>query len=265
MTGGAPANWYSDPFGRHELRYWDGAQWTHDVASHGIQGTDAPVVAPSGPPATGAVATVPTEESSAGVAASGGPTGRVGGMGRRRVLLAVLAGALVVAGLVAVVIVVRQPDCPVSSSDVRGTLRLSDVAVSTSSTDEVRSCSFDPDLPEPVGGVAIGSVDISVGDFAFDESERIASGVCNPSSDRPGWLDCARSFPNLDGAGNGATGYSTKIGLDVGYGSSTSCYAAVYLYSQTDWDGVTEEDRSEVLRRFNELVDIALESDSWQC
>ena len=22
-----PANWYPDPFGRHEHRYWDGTQW----------------------------------------------------------------------------------------------------------------------------------------------------------------------------------------------------------------------------------------------
>ena len=37
MTGATPANWYPDPSGRHELRYWDGAQWTDHVASHGRQ------------------------------------------------------------------------------------------------------------------------------------------------------------------------------------------------------------------------------------
>ena len=36
------ADWYPDPFGRHELRYWDGTAWTEHVASHGRQSTDAP-------------------------------------------------------------------------------------------------------------------------------------------------------------------------------------------------------------------------------
>jgi uncharacterized protein YxjI len=37
-----PADWYPDPFGRHELRYWDGAQWTEHVSSHGRQAIDPP-------------------------------------------------------------------------------------------------------------------------------------------------------------------------------------------------------------------------------
>jgi uncharacterized protein YxjI len=40
---GNPANWHPDPFGRHELRYWDGSQWTEHVSSHGRQSTDPPV------------------------------------------------------------------------------------------------------------------------------------------------------------------------------------------------------------------------------
>ena len=35
-----PANWYPDPMGRHQLRYWDGANWTEHVSSNGVQGTD---------------------------------------------------------------------------------------------------------------------------------------------------------------------------------------------------------------------------------
>ena len=35
-----PADWYPDPSGRHEHRYWDGSRWTEHVASHGRQGTD---------------------------------------------------------------------------------------------------------------------------------------------------------------------------------------------------------------------------------
>ena len=37
-----PASWRADPFGRHELRYWDGAGWTEHVSDAGIQGVDQP-------------------------------------------------------------------------------------------------------------------------------------------------------------------------------------------------------------------------------
>lgn len=50
-----PANWYPDPTGRHEHRYWDGSVWTEHVSDHGRQGTDS--VTDSGPiPTTGATA-----------------------------------------------------------------------------------------------------------------------------------------------------------------------------------------------------------------
>jgi len=31
----APDGWFSDPTGRHRVRYWDGRQWTRWVADHG--------------------------------------------------------------------------------------------------------------------------------------------------------------------------------------------------------------------------------------
>jgi uncharacterized protein YxjI len=37
-----PPNWYPDPLGRHELRYWNGSQWTEHVSSHGRQSVDPP-------------------------------------------------------------------------------------------------------------------------------------------------------------------------------------------------------------------------------
>ncbi|MEZ5322106.1 MAG: phospholipid scramblase-related protein [Microthrixaceae bacterium] len=39
----SPPNWYPDPWGRHEHRWFDGAQWTDQVSSHGRQSTDPPV------------------------------------------------------------------------------------------------------------------------------------------------------------------------------------------------------------------------------
>lgn len=35
-----PANWYADPSGRHQLRYWDGSTWTEHVSDNGSQATD---------------------------------------------------------------------------------------------------------------------------------------------------------------------------------------------------------------------------------
>ncbi|MHB9002776.1 MAG: DUF2510 domain-containing protein [Coriobacteriia bacterium] len=34
------AGWLPDPTQRHELRYWDGAQWTEHVSGGGVTGTD---------------------------------------------------------------------------------------------------------------------------------------------------------------------------------------------------------------------------------
>ena len=40
-----PANWYPDPMGRHQYRYWDGAQWTQHVADDGVVAIDEPAEA----------------------------------------------------------------------------------------------------------------------------------------------------------------------------------------------------------------------------
>jgi hypothetical protein len=51
--GGSPAaNWYPDPCGRHEFRYWDGAAWTQHVSDSGQPSVD-PVDASSPSEATG--------------------------------------------------------------------------------------------------------------------------------------------------------------------------------------------------------------------
>jgi len=35
-----PAAWHPDPTGRHQLRYWDGQDWTEHVSDHGVQAID---------------------------------------------------------------------------------------------------------------------------------------------------------------------------------------------------------------------------------
>lgn len=40
MTTAPASDWYPDPTGRHQLRYWDGQSWTSYVADAGVQAED---------------------------------------------------------------------------------------------------------------------------------------------------------------------------------------------------------------------------------
>jgi uncharacterized protein YxjI len=68
-----PADWYPDPSGRHEHRYWDGSRWTEHVASHGRQSTDFDQT--SRPPPTVARPTEKIVRDVASAGAAGGPMG----------------------------------------------------------------------------------------------------------------------------------------------------------------------------------------------
>lgn len=57
VVGQAPPNWYPDPMGRHEYRWFDGARWTDQVSSHGRAGVDPVHQAPAHVP----VADLPPE------------------------------------------------------------------------------------------------------------------------------------------------------------------------------------------------------------
>lgn len=48
----SPPQWATDPFGRHQLRYFDGRQWTASVSDNGAVSTDPPVATPA-PPTSG--------------------------------------------------------------------------------------------------------------------------------------------------------------------------------------------------------------------
>ena len=43
-TGPVSAGWFADPSGRHEGRYWAGAEWTEHVNTRGVGGMDPPTV-----------------------------------------------------------------------------------------------------------------------------------------------------------------------------------------------------------------------------
>jgi hypothetical protein len=50
------ADWYPDPVGRHQYRYWDGMSWTHHVADDGKASVDPLAQAPRKARSTTAVA-----------------------------------------------------------------------------------------------------------------------------------------------------------------------------------------------------------------
>jgi hypothetical protein len=45
VAGESSAGWFADPYNRHELRYFDGEGWTHDVSDRGVQSIDDPAAA----------------------------------------------------------------------------------------------------------------------------------------------------------------------------------------------------------------------------
>lgn len=42
-TPAVPADWYKDPSGRFEYRYWDGSKWTDNVSRAGVAHKDPPI------------------------------------------------------------------------------------------------------------------------------------------------------------------------------------------------------------------------------
>jgi uncharacterized protein YxjI len=63
--------WYPDPFGRHEVRWWDGHQWTEHVASHGRQAVDPPTGGGQVPTVQRAPEKIVRDVERAGVAGTG--------------------------------------------------------------------------------------------------------------------------------------------------------------------------------------------------
>lgn len=66
-----PANWYPDPSGVHEMRYFDGVNWTEHVTSGGKQSVD-PLVAPVAPVSTHAADKIQQQVAKAGITGGAG-------------------------------------------------------------------------------------------------------------------------------------------------------------------------------------------------
>ena len=72
-----PANWYNDPTGRHQYRYWNGTEWTDQVADNQVTSTDPPLMPESTAAPTAWPKPAPTPRRRAGrvfsaLAAAGG-------------------------------------------------------------------------------------------------------------------------------------------------------------------------------------------------
>jgi uncharacterized protein YxjI len=73
---GSPApDWYPDPFGRHEMRYWDGKAWTAHVSTKGQAATDEPVGSPQVPTVQRSAEKVRRDVARAGATGTGAPGG----------------------------------------------------------------------------------------------------------------------------------------------------------------------------------------------
>ena len=85
-TGQVTAGWHADPFGRNELRYWDGKAWTEHVSTGGAQKTDPPVAMPVPPPVSPALPPPPPVQA--------GPSQRT----KKRAVLVLIGGVLMAIG-----------------------------------------------------------------------------------------------------------------------------------------------------------------------
>ncbi|QXC59266.1 DUF2510 domain-containing protein [Aquihabitans sp. G128] len=75
-TGSHGPNWYPDPMGKHEYRWFDGTNWTDQVSSHGKQSVD-PITGPGHVP----LSDVKQERVQKGLAKAGIEAGAVQGGG----------------------------------------------------------------------------------------------------------------------------------------------------------------------------------------
>jgi hypothetical protein len=92
-----PPGWYQDPYGRAQVRWWSGADWTSHVSTNGQQFEDAP--------GGGAVTGAPSVAATVAMPAAAPPTAAARtGLSGQQMLLAVGAGALIIGAVLGYVL-----------------------------------------------------------------------------------------------------------------------------------------------------------------
>ena len=129
--GNPPANWYPDPKGEAELRYWDGSQWTEHTHSGQTAAQPAPAAPPSSsaPPPTQAPPPAAGQATAPGQApgyqqppAYTGPAQTGGGSGGGGSKLPLIVGAvlaLVAVGVVLALVLGGGDDEPTEEEKVK--------------------------------------------------------------------------------------------------------------------------------------------------
>ena len=128
--GNPPANWYPDPKGEAELRYWDGSQWTEHT--HSGQAAQPAPAAP--PPSTAPAPQAPAPAASQGTAPGQQPGfqqggysappqsgGGTGGGGKRLALIIGGVAALAAVAVVLVLVLAGGDDEPTEEEKVKET------------------------------------------------------------------------------------------------------------------------------------------------
>lgn len=129
------ASWLPDPFHRHELRWWDGQQWTDHVSDHGVAGLDPHHEAPPGASAWGPPTLPPPRPT-----ASPAPTATAH---RRRTSFAIAAVAVVAALVVGGVVLLGGDDEAASPTTVATTVASIPASTTTSTVAPTTVPSFD--------------------------------------------------------------------------------------------------------------------------
>ena len=131
--GNPPPNWYPDPRGEAELRYWDGSQWTeHTHAGQATQAAPAPAAPPPStapPPQAAAPAAATAQGYQPGGGYGGGgygggatPAGGPGSTGGGKSKLPLIIGgvvALLALGLILALVLSGGDDAPSEEDKVK--------------------------------------------------------------------------------------------------------------------------------------------------
>jgi hypothetical protein len=220
--GGVPAaDWYPDPAGRHEFRYWDGMTWTSNVSDRGQAAVD-PVEAPAAPSAS-PVPVPPAAPTPSAPAPAGRGVKRLAILGAVVVLLAaagVWGYSVVSASLAA------KDAAAASIAAARAVIVTADLAVEPASQELTESQQSKAKLDEATSLLAQGSfVDAApyrAAGTKADEARVIAQGItervgalaadaaaASPEDAIGLYFDLARKYPRTqqgqDAVANAAT------------------------------------------------------------